>query len=193
MEFAGKLFKEKSSGVLAILLSAITSVVIYFVYDVSTAQLFILYCIQTLVLIPISLIRSFRFSLFRGLVEMFWWAVLLIVSLQIIKAGVGYISLDLILVGKEYVVIILLYLVLGSMSAVYGHKVISALELSFLNSLIFRRAGILFLSVFIGIVLMKFSPVTFAVISFILVQAVFELFILYQSLQFRTSSLRNVP
>ena len=192
MELVNKLLKEKSKEVSAVLLSAIISLVIYFVYDISIVQLFILYSIQTLILIPMSVIRSLRFSLFQGLIEVFWWVVLLIVFLRIAKAEFGYISYDWISVGNEYFVIIPLYVVLGCISALYGQKVISALELSFLNSLIFRRTGILLLSLIIGLAIMKFTTVTVAVVFFILLQTIFELFILYQSLQFRTAAQQHV-
>jgi hypothetical protein len=188
MEFINRLLRERNVEVFAVLSSVTVSLVIYFVYNISFLEMFILFSIQTLVLIPINLIRTYRFNWLQGLIEIFSWSVLLFILFQIVSALWESISFDWVDIGKEYYVIIPAYLITGILSSLYIQKVpVSKLELSFLNSLLLRRVGILLFSAFIGLALIKLRLETLAVLCFIVIKAIFEMFILYQSLQFRSS------
>lgn len=192
MHFVNKILKESSKEVFVVLSSAMVSLFIYFVYEVSFLQMVVFYSIQTLILIPVGLIRLFRFDWLQGMIKVFWLLVILYVFLETFKGRWGSPSLDLVYFGEEYLAITAIYLLLGIISAFYVQKVSSAFELSFLNSVILRRIGILLLSAYIGLIFKELGSVTLAVIFFITIQTVLELFVLYQNLQFRKVSYQNM-
>lgn len=189
MEFLNKLIKDRGREVLAVMLSAEISLLIYFFYDVSIVDLFLLYYIQTLILIPVNVIRAFRFDLLRGLIDLFaGWPLLLVVCAGVVKSAIKYFGYDEIVIGEEYLLMGSVYLILGVIAALYGKKVNSVFKLDFLKSIIFRRTGIMLLSLLVSSFLVNFTSVTFAIVFFIIIQTIFELFILYQSLQFHKTS-----
>lgn len=192
MEYVNKILRQSGKEVSFILSSAVVSLVIYFVYEISFLQMVVLYTIQTLLLIPVSIIRSFRFDWLQAMINVFWPLVILIIILNIFKGRWDFLNFDWFYIGEEYLVINTIYLIIAIISAFYVQKVTSTFELSFLNSLILRRIGILLLSSYIGLIFIELSLVILAVVFFIIFQTIFELYILYQSLQFRKASYQNV-
>ncbi len=177
---------------LSVVLSALLSLLLYLFYEISIVNLFLLYYLQTIILIPIHIIRAFRFDFAHGLMDLILtWPLMLLIFVFIVESAITYFGYNRITMGEEYLLLGAFYVILGIFGVLYGKKVSSAFELSFLKSIVYRRTGIILLSFLMSSALMSFGFLNLSIIFFIIFQCVFELFILYHSIQIRREDIHG--